>query len=884
MAMLHRRGIDDLSDEIISLIIYQLGDPASLSMTSKRLHRISKDPYVRSSYFLARYGPQQAFYWALSRGKLMNERVLDILLTSGAHLSRYLLQTAIHHYFRTTAHFIKHPWARTLPLPVFTHFMNLGRRFGADVPLAKGEDDGSVFLGWLKERVSPGFGKKVGVEAIKGLFEKYGFMVFAPKDPVAAQFPLAFALEPSLLPLAVANGFRMDSKYRDFIFRKMFEKHNREGRVVEIMKNVREMTRLDETMFLSRTVAAEVCMECRTNEAGYLALKRLDDAGDLLFELRDLVNDLLKLFLKTRSITAPNTVLTLQSLYRDFSPAYCSPSPRLVMLITVFCTSPTCGLFYVDTTTPPGKLSRCVLKAKLEHLGVLPLTRTDLVEIMTSPWCEKPTPVFTWAKEEMGMNDQQIQALAEEVAVRCLGVSSKGKLVRRLADTYSTVRENIASAAKLYRVNVESLPDYWADDDCDRFRTGLNAVFGQGSSDMYSMWAADKSGGEEQEDDSDNDFLLDDLSDDEVEEDRAPEEEEEEEKVSKRELGLITQDSLTGRIQLDMDNNLRPRRRYWSTRYISQPDSQLKLSYPFDALPIGRWVLDSYGPRHPVTAVFMTHAITNQNVTILQYYLEDDMPRAQHVPVTLKHFKIMAKLGREPFWQLWREIEHVEFFLNEDDYLDPSHRLSDNASSADTSRPGYGVSSTKVELKTPELEGNASSNGPAYTPILSDSPNPRKRPRRSVANAAPSYIIPDSDDEAIAEENVNFDYQIDRKGKGKAKVESSLQVWIKHLTALLKEEEKKYKEKKKTIEKKENGKPKYRLPKSDFMKSLAAHLRDMRITERQRRSKDTFYRRGKLMDMDSDFDSLQESDDDEYVLRQPKAKKRRAEVSRVDGA
>lgn len=106
-------------------------------------------------------------------------------------------------------------------------------------------------------------------------------------------------------------------KYRDFIFRKMFEKHNREGRVTEIVRNVREMTHLDSrcvpvteepsydfdcdvagSMFLSRTVAAEVCMECRTNEAGYTALKTLDGAGDLLFELKDLVHDLLKVFLR----------------------------------------------------------------------------------------------------------------------------------------------------------------------------------------------------------------------------------------------------------------------------------------------------------------------------------------------------------------------------------------------------------------------------------------------------------------------------------------------------------------------------------------------------------------------------------------------------------
>lgn len=39
------------------------------------------------------------------------------------------------------------------------------------------------------------------------------------------------------------------------------------------------------SMFLSRTVAAEVCMEVKTNEHAYAALKKLDQSGDLLFEL-----------------------------------------------------------------------------------------------------------------------------------------------------------------------------------------------------------------------------------------------------------------------------------------------------------------------------------------------------------------------------------------------------------------------------------------------------------------------------------------------------------------------------------------------------------------------------------------------------------------------
>jgi hypothetical protein len=38
-------------------------------------------------------------------------------------------------------------------------------------------------------------------------------------------------------------------------------------------------------MFVSRTVAAEICMEAKMNDIGYAALKQLDKAGFLRFEL-----------------------------------------------------------------------------------------------------------------------------------------------------------------------------------------------------------------------------------------------------------------------------------------------------------------------------------------------------------------------------------------------------------------------------------------------------------------------------------------------------------------------------------------------------------------------------------------------------------------------
>ena len=76
-----------------------------------------------------------------------------------------------------------------------------------------------------------------------------------------------------------------------------------EGRASEIVRNVRELSRLDSRpvikatrfrpgahmtiyrMFLSRTVAAEICMDSKVNESAYEALKLLNKEGDLKFEL-----------------------------------------------------------------------------------------------------------------------------------------------------------------------------------------------------------------------------------------------------------------------------------------------------------------------------------------------------------------------------------------------------------------------------------------------------------------------------------------------------------------------------------------------------------------------------------------------------------------------
>jgi hypothetical protein len=69
-----------IADEILQLIFYELTDPSPLTFVSRRFRHFSQDPYVRAHYFLIHYGPVEAMYHALGRGKVLTDRVLDVRL------------------------------------------------------------------------------------------------------------------------------------------------------------------------------------------------------------------------------------------------------------------------------------------------------------------------------------------------------------------------------------------------------------------------------------------------------------------------------------------------------------------------------------------------------------------------------------------------------------------------------------------------------------------------------------------------------------------------------------------------------------------------------------------------------------------------------------
>lgn len=80
----------------------------------------------------------------------------------------------MHHYYRTAqVPFIKTPWVRSMDLAVFTHFQAIAVRLYGNIPLGKGDDDGSTFEAVIKESRFPAEQRTLKWETLKEILEKY---------------------------------------------------------------------------------------------------------------------------------------------------------------------------------------------------------------------------------------------------------------------------------------------------------------------------------------------------------------------------------------------------------------------------------------------------------------------------------------------------------------------------------------------------------------------------------------------------------------------------------------------------------------------------------------------------------------------------------------
>lgn len=129
---------------------------------------------------------------------------------------------------------------------------------------------------------------------------------------------------------------------------------------------------------------------------------------------------------------------------------------------------------------------------------------------------------------------------------------------------------------------------------------------------------------------------------------------------------------------------------------------------------------------------------------------------------------------------LFDDIEHgTEFYFSEEDYITSEELTGNPSSNRGRSRKSIVKMECTIRSEIPfdPLPGPSSSK-----PRIS--PRGKRRPRRSAAASVKSYVVPDSDDEEIA--GGKSDDHVKKR-----RVESNLQRWIKHLTLLYKEEQKK---------------------------------------------------------------------------------------------
>lgn len=215
-----------------------------------------------------------------------------------------------------------------------------------------------------------------------------------------------------------------------------------------------------------------------------------------------------------------------------------------------------------------------------------------------------------------------------------------------------------------------------------------------------------------------------------------------------------------------------------------------------------------------MTAIFMNHAVANDNSEILEAYLSGPVI----VPITLHHFKILARLGCTPDDLLFDAIKNgAVFFFSDNDYLNhPDIEVKRESETPCSVTMPSGI----IKASTLSMEPSSSSSA-----MWRAGPT-RKRLHRSAAATVKSYAYTqsDSDDETPTHEASEL-------SRRTYTFESNLQLWIKHLSVLHKDETKKFNEKKRRLEQRNTSSPKSRAVKNEFLKALTISLRELRQLE-----------------------------------------------------
>lgn len=112
----------------------------------------------------------------------------------------------------------------------------------------------------------------------------------------------------------------------------------------------------------------------------------------------------------------------------------------------------------VGDTPPRNYVANC--KEKIESIGLAPVKRADLVQVLSSKFApDRFKGILEYGRTVLGMSKAEVEDLVQEVAFKCLEVGCKGKMLQRMVELYPFIEDAIrVHVLQTYRLNVGDLP------------------------------------------------------------------------------------------------------------------------------------------------------------------------------------------------------------------------------------------------------------------------------------------------------------------------------------------------------------------------------------------------------------------------------------------
>ena len=213
--------------------------------------------------------------------------------------------------------------------------------------------------------------------------------------------------------------------------------------------------------------------------------------------------------------------VTLRHLFVDFPSK--DQTVRVVLLLQTFINT----LGGQSSMNIPSFVPSC--KEKIENLGLMPVKRTDLIEVLANNFApEHFGGILEFGRVELKMSRNQVEGLVQELSFRCLESSFKGKMLKRLLEGYpfldDLVRERVMQH---YRLKLDDLPAWDDEKAVNAYQAPLcrdfsvQRLFGIGDLDIHPVSAAAVAGNQDRKGDDDdamdqdsNDEAADEVDDD----------------------------------------------------------------------------------------------------------------------------------------------------------------------------------------------------------------------------------------------------------------------------------------------------------------------------------------------------------------------------------